>query len=122
MNQPYHTIKPIPDEYTYRYTPVSQGTAKRMMDTQKDLAVVDVRTAQEYAKGHLHGAVLLPSGDIGPKSAQALLPDKGQTLLLYCQSGHRSRQAATKLANLGYTRVYDMGGIQNWPYDMVRLN
>ena len=43
------------------------------------------------------------------------LPDKDQLILVYCRSGNRSRQAADKLARLGYTNIVEFGGINSWP-------
>lgn len=88
-----------------------------MMD-KGGVTVVDVRRQDEYDAGHIANAVLVPNESIGD-TAPAALPDKDATLLLYCRSGHRSAQAAAKLAALGYTHVYDFGGINSWPYDVV---
>ena len=78
--------------------------------------IVDVRTAEEYAEAHIPGAILLPNEDIGD-TRPASLPVLDAELLIYCRSGNRSAQAAKKLTALGYTNVYDFGGIRDWPYD-----
>jgi len=92
--------------------------AKRMMDSGEPFTLVDVRTAEEYQAQHIDGALLIPV-DVIASEAAAKLPDKGATILIYCRSGNRSATAARALAGLGYTKVYDFGGIINWPYETV---
>ena len=87
------------------------------MDTQEVL-VLDVREQSEYAGGHIPGAVLLPVGTID-EAAAAVIPEKDTTVLVYCRSGSRSKRAAKALAGLGYTGIYEFGGIMSWPYDIV---
>jgi len=77
-----------------------------------------VRTQEEYDAGHLKGSILIPYTDI-EKLAGEKLPDKDATILVYCRSGRRSAIAAQALADLGYTHVMDMGGLQDWPYGGV---
>ena len=81
--------------------------------------MLDVREQSEYDAGHIPGAVLLPSGSVQQMAAD-VLPDKDAKILVYCRSGNRSRTAANVLVSLGYTQVYDFGGIINWPYDVVK--
>lgn len=78
--------------------------------------VVDVRTAEEYAQKHIPGAVLVPLQSIGDRMPEAL-PDKDALLLVHCRTGARSRKAADLLTHLGYTRVFDFGGIVDWTYE-----
>ena len=92
--------------------------AKARMDSGDPVTVVDVRTASEYAEGHIEGALLLPNEEIGT-TPPYLLPDKDAEILLYCRSGNRTQQAAKKLTAMGYTNVYDFGGILDWPYETV---
>ena len=100
------------------YQKISQDKAKEMMDTQEVL-VLDVREQSEYAGGHIPGAVLLPVGTIDEDTAAAVIPEKDTTVLVYCRSGSRSKRAAKALAGLGYTGIYEFGGILSWPYDIV---
>lgn len=97
---------------------ISAEEAKTMMETAKDYILLDVRTEEEYLEVRIDGAVLLPDNQIAAE-AEKVLPDKAQTILLYCRSGRRSAAAAGTLADLGYTAVYDFGGIMDWPYDTV---
>ncbi len=99
------------------YKKISQEEAKEMMDTQEVL-ILDVREQSEYDGGHIPGAVLLPVGSIDEESAAAVIPEKDSVVLVYCRSGNRSKKAAKALADLGYTAIYDFGGITTWPYDI----
>ena len=95
------------------YHSISQDEAKRMMEEEKDAVIVDVRTAEEYAAGHIPGAILIPNEEIGSERP-ASLPDLNQVLLIYCRSGRRSKEAAGKLFEMGYLNVYEFGGILTW--------
>lgn len=97
------------------YRKITAAEAKSMMD-RGGVTVVDVRRADEYAEKHIPGAVLVPNESIGSEPP-ALLPDKNAVLLVHCRTGVRSRQASLKLVSLGYTNVYDFGGIVDWPYE-----
>lgn len=100
------------------YTQISQEEAKERMAREDGHLLLDVRRRDEYDQGHIPGAVCLPNETIG-ETAPAELPDKDQVLLIYCRSGNRSKQAAQKLADLGYTNVYEFGGILDWDGDVV---
>ena len=97
------------------YQQISQERAKEMMDTQQVL-VLDVREQAEYDRGHIPGALLLPVGTIEEDTAAAVIPEKDTVVLVYCRSGNRSKTAAAALAALGYSHVYEFGGINTWPY------
>ena len=77
-----------------------------------------MRTEQEFASGHIPGAMLLPNETIGTQEI-SWLPDQDQLILIYCRSGNRSKQAAEKLARLGYTNIMEFGGINDWPGEIV---
>jgi len=85
---------------------------------QEEVIVLDVRTVSEYSQGHIENSVLLPVDEIKTK-ATSVLPDKDAVILVYCRSGNRSFYATKDLLELGYTNVYDFGGIISWPYDIV---
>ena len=101
------------------YQQISQEEAKQRMDEQ-DVIILDVREADEYDSGHIPGAVLLPLGTIDKDSAAAVIPEKDSVVLVYCRSGNRSKQASSILAELGYTGIFEFGGINTWPYEIVR--
>lgn len=100
------------------YKIITSVVAKQMMNEENNL-IIDVRNPNEYKEGHIKNAVILPLNDIKAK-ANLVLKDKDQTILVYCRSGARSAQAAKILSDLGYTNVYNFGGILNWPYDLVK--
>lgn len=99
------------------YQQISQEEAKEVMDTQ-DVLILDVREQEEYDSGHIPDALLLPVGTITEESAAEVIPDKDTTVLVYCRSGNRSKTAAKTLVGLGYTNIYEFGGIITWPYEV----
>ncbi|WP_283129332.1 rhodanese-like domain-containing protein [Allofournierella massiliensis] len=99
------------------YQQISREEAKEMMDTE-EVIILDVREQSEYDGGHISGAVLLPVGTIDEDTAAAVIPEKDSTVLVYCRSGNRSKTAASALAELGYTGIYEFGGITTWPYEI----
>ena len=99
------------------YQQITQETAKEMMDTQ-DVTVLDVREQDEYDAGHIPSAVLLSVGNITKDTAAAVIPELNSVVLVYCRSGNRSKTASKALADLGYTNVYEFGGINTWPYEV----
>ena len=101
------------------YQQISQETAKEMMDTQK-VVVLDVREEYEFDAGHIPGAVLLPVGTITEDTAAAVIDDLDTAVLVYCRSGNRSKTASQALVDLGYTDVYEFGGINTWPYEIEK--
>ena len=101
------------------YQQISQETAKEMMDTQK-VVVLDVREEYEFEVGHIADAVLLPVGTITEDTAAAVIDDLDTVVLVYCRSGNRSKTASQTLVDLGYTNVYEFGGINTWPYEIEK--
>jgi rhodanese-related sulfurtransferase len=98
---------------------VSAARAYQIMQETSAYILLDVRSQEEFAAGHIGGAILLPHDEIGQRAASAL-PDKNAVILVYCRSGRRSALAAQELAALGYRKVYDFGGINRWPYATVK--
>ena len=91
--------------------------AKQRMEENSEAIVLDVRTQEEFDQGHIPGAVCLPNEFI---AADMPFPfGKDTELLLYCRSGNRSAEAAKKLRDLGFSNVFDFGGMQDWPYDIT---
>ncbi len=107
-------------ERIVKYQKISAEEAKNMMDTETGIVIVDVRTPEEYAGGYISGAINIPNETITNSSQPELLPDKNAKILVYCRSGNRSQQASQKLIDMGYSRVYDFGGIKDWPYETVK--
>ena len=103
---------------TASYQQITAEEAKSMMEEQPDAVILDVREQDEYDAGHIPGAVLLTVGTINEETAASVIPEKDTVVLVYCRSGNRSKAAAGELAQLGYTQVYEFGGIQDWPYEI----
>ncbi|MCL2248481.1 MAG: rhodanese-like domain-containing protein [Oscillospiraceae bacterium] len=103
-------------EVTARVTTITALEAELMM--LDDVIIVDVRNQDEFVGGHIPGAILLPAPEIR-ENAERMLPDKNQVILVYCRSGARSAAAARELVSLGYTEVYDFGGILDWHGEIV---
>jgi len=101
------------------YIQISAEQAKTIMDEQEDYILLDVRTEGEFAEGYIEGAILIPDTEIKSR-AEAEMPDKDALILVYCRSGNRSKRAAEALADMGYTNVQEFGGINDWPYEIVK--
>lgn len=99
------------------YTSITMDEAKKIFETEGDYLILDVRTAGEYASGHIPGAINVANEDI-KDIEPAQLPEKNQVIYVYCRSGNRSKQAATKLAAMGYTNIIEIGGIMDWTGDL----
>ncbi|MFV0254545.1 MAG: rhodanese-like domain-containing protein [Erysipelotrichaceae bacterium] len=80
--------------------------------------LLDVREVSEYQNGHLEAAVLIPYDSLA-FNADKLPSDKNTTILVYCHSGRRSNIAAKELVKMGYTKVFDFGGIIDWQGKVV---
>lgn len=100
------------------YTQIDTAEAARLMQTEKDYIILDVRTEEEYKSGHIPNAICIPNETITGGEIGAL-KDKNQLILVYCRSGRRSKEAAQKLANLGYHNVKEFGGIIDWTGETV---
>ena len=100
------------------YTEISQEEAAKMMEQTEGYVIVDVRTEAEYEESHIPAAICIPNETIRTSRPKSL-PDTDQVILVYCRSGNRSKQAAQKLADMGYTHVYEFGGINTWPGETV---
>jgi rhodanese-related sulfurtransferase len=106
------------DSSTSDYSKITTTEAKEMMDKDSSVTILDVRSEEEFNTGHIEGAILIPDTDILDK-AEEILTDKSATILVYCRSGRRSALASADLVELGYSNVYDFGGIIDWKYDIV---
>lgn len=100
------------------YKKITSEESQKMIDAG-DVTILDVRTKQEYDAGHIPEAILLPDFEIKSK-AEKILTDKNAVILVYCRSGVRSSGAAKNLVTLGYTKIYDFGGIINWKGEVVK--
>ena len=100
------------------YQQITQEKAKEMMQADDGHIIVDVRRQDEYDSGHILGAILIPNESIGTEQPKEL-PDLDQVILIYCRSGRRSKEASQKLADMGYTHIYEFGGIIDWTGEVV---
>ncbi|MBQ8025921.1 MAG: rhodanese-like domain-containing protein [Oscillospiraceae bacterium] len=104
MNNAFQTITP--------------QQAKAMMEANPNCLILDVREIEEYITGHVDEALPFTLSEIDAASAREMIESPDSLVLVYCRTGKRSRQAAAKLAALGYTNVYDFGGLESWPYGL----
>ena len=95
------------------YRSITSEEAMLLMEKEKDCIILDVRRPDEYAEGHIPGAINVPNEEIGTAEIPEL-PDKSQLILVYCRSGRRSKEASEKLVKLGYTNIVEFGGILDW--------
>ena len=101
------------------YRKITADEAAQMLQEETGFVLLDVRTQEEYASGHIPGAICIPNETIGSEEIPEL-PDKDQLILVYCRSGNRSKQASQKLAEQGYTNVVEFGGINGWTGDLEK--
>jgi len=119
--QPPQTTQPTETTQPQEaYMNISQEEAKKLMDTEKDYIILDVRTQEEYEQKYIPGAILIPHDQIEEQAAEKL-PNKDQLILVYCRSGNRSKTASETLEKLGYTWIREFGGINDWPYETESL-
>ena len=101
------------------YEQITAKEAKTIMDNETEYIIIDSRTEEEFAQGHIKDAILIPEYEIAQR-AEKELPDKDALILVYCRSGRRSKIASEELVKLGYTNVKEFGGIIDWPYEIVK--
>lgn len=100
------------------FSNISHEEAKKRLDSEKGIIILDVRTRKEYESGHIQSSVLIPVDNLKDDASEKL-KDKETPIFVYCRSGNRSVTAANILVNLGYKNVYNLGGINDWPYEVV---
>ena len=97
---------------------ISAESAKQRLDSEKGIILLDVRNPEEYQQKHIPDSILIPVNALANQAASKL-PDKNAEIIVHCRSGSRSASAVKILTNLGYAHVYDLGGINRWPYKTV---
>ena len=97
------------------YKTVNVETVYKAINDNSDVVILDVRTLEEYNEEHIPNAVNIPIDDI-----DTIDIEKDKTIYVYCASGNRSKMATNKLIDMGYTDVYNMGGINNYPYELEK--
>ena len=101
------------------YDQISGAQAKALMDSESGYIILDVRRPDEFAAGHIPGAINVPNETIGTAEIPEL-PNKDQLIMVYCRSGRRSKEASEKLVKLGYTNIVEFGDIIDWEYEIVK--
>ena len=102
------------------YKKISAEEAKSKMEVEQGCILLDVRSVEEFDSSHIEGAIVIPHDEIATRAATEL-PLKTALILVYCQSGRRSKEAAESLCRMGYTNVCDFGGMNDWPYEAVTV-
>jgi len=100
------------------YETLDQSIAYEELLNDNSINLIDVREPSEFATGYIFGAQLIPLNTI-ESSIENIISEKDTKIFVYCRSGNRSAQAAQILADLGYTNVFDIGGIIDWEYGIV---
>jgi len=101
------------EEEMIGYTSISMDEVEAVWAESENYIILDVRRADEFAEGHIPGAINVANEDISTVEP-AELPDKDQVIFVYCRSGNRSKQAAKKLTDMGYKNIVEFGGIIDW--------
>ena len=113
-----------PDEPTVtsalmaEYRKITAEQAMEKMNKIDGWVLLDVRTEEEFKEEYIEGAILIPDNEISSR-IESEIPNKDIIIFVYCRSGRRSANAAYEMVNMGYTNVYDFGGIIDWPYDVI---
>jgi len=113
-----NSLQPSDNEEERLYQTITAAEALRMMEGAQEFIILDVRSPEEFQEEHIEGALLIPGNELATR-APSELPDKDALIFVYCRAGSRSAVAADLLASMGYTNIYDMGGIASWPLDTV---
>ena len=113
------SVKNSDENFIPTWQTISSEEATTIMNEEGNFILVDVRTQEEFLEARIYGAILIPYDEIMNR-AEAELPNKNAVILIYCRRRRRSALAVADLATLGYTEVYDFGGILNWQYETVR--
>ena len=108
-------FKSLKNRIFYRKMEDYEINMYELKEKQKNGAIiVDVRSSQEYYEGHINGAINIPYYEI-KMDVNNVLKNKNEEIVLYCQTGFRSKQAYKKLIKLEYKNVYNLyGGLDNW--------
>ena len=109
--------KKIENDNTIKH--VSMDDIVQIMNENTDYIILDVRTISEYNQGHIPNAICIPNETINEDIINELT-NKNQMILIYCRSGRRSKEAAEKLKQLGYTNLIEFGGIIDWKGETVK--
>ncbi len=102
-----------------KYRRITADEAQVLMQREQDYLILDVRSPEEYAAGHIPHAINIPMEQFGEDPPKEL-PDRNQMIFVYCVKGVRSMNVANRLAHMGYKNIVEMGGIQDWHGEIVK--
>ena len=102
-----------------KYRRITADEAQVLMQREQNYLILDVRSPEEFAEGHIPHAINIPMERIGEEPPQEL-PDRNQMIFVYCVKGIRSMNVANRLAHMGYKNIIEMGGIQDWHGEIVK--
>ena len=100
------------------YTSISPKEAKSVMDSDKSVVLIDVRTPNEFKSARIPNSISVPLNNL-IAGIQKVATNKDTTLIIYCQSGARASSACSELTKIGYTNIRNLGGIMSWPYETI---
>lgn len=98
---------------------ISAAELKNKLSHSSDLVILDIREKEDYEKGHIEKAIVLAQNEVAHE-IEDIAPEKDTPICVYCYSGNRSRRAGMILEYMGYTHVYNLGGIDKWTYDLIK--
>lgn len=101
------------------YKNISPSEVQDLISTATPMIIIDVRTPQEYSQGRIPTSINIPLNILKSEVQNKNIP-KTTKIIVYCQRGTRSSEAAKILDALGYTDIYNLGGIESWPYEIVK--
>ncbi|MEI2697002.1 MAG: rhodanese-like domain-containing protein [Microthrixaceae bacterium] len=111
----------VPEAVAGQVTTIDSAQGKALIEAGGAL-VIDVRTLEEYREGHLVGAQSIPVEDPELWLTRTGPLDRDRPTVVYCRSGRRSLAAAQQLVEAGFTKVYDLGGVQDWEAGDLELD
>lgn len=97
------------------YKNIDFKEAKNIIDNEQ-VVILDVRTEEEFVTGHIVDAINIPLDELEVREEE--LVNRKQKILVYCKSGRRSVIACEILEKLGFSNLYNMGGVVDWPYGL----
>lgn len=109
----------IEEKENQKYQTITSEEAWNMMQTRTDLIILDVRSEAEYKESHIANSVNIPVNEIGDRFKEEITDDITKTILIYCRSGVRAKQASELLTELGYQNIINFGGITNWEHELI---
>ncbi len=103
----------------FKSSSLNQDQAYTELSQDKSIKLIDVRTRLEFADGHIPHSVNIPLDTLESRLAKSL-PDKDAKNFVVCYSGSRTKQAEAYMVKVGYTHVFNIGGVSSWKHELVR--